>query len=76
MHKYYKITVSIQEKPAVSNLMLQRVAAVFRHIQKIVKIDYYVCHVRLSNSAPTKWIFRKFDIWVFFENLLSKIWQA
>jgi len=62
MHKYCNTTVSIQEKPVVSNVMLQRVAAVFRHIQKIAKNDYYLCHTCLSNSAPTRWIFRKFDI--------------
>jgi hypothetical protein len=26
-----------------------------------------------NNSAPTGWIFMKFDIWVFFENQLKKI---
>jgi hypothetical protein len=62
MHKYYKTTVSIQEKPAVSNVMLQMAAAVFRHIQKIAKNGYYLCHTCLSNSAPTRRIFKKFDI--------------
>ena len=33
-----------------------------------------------NNSAPTRWVFMKFDIWVFFENLFGKfkfqnIWQ-
>jgi len=37
MHKYYKTIVSGLEKPAVSNVMLQSAAAVFRHIQKIAK---------------------------------------
>jgi hypothetical protein len=62
MHKYYKTTVSIREKPAVSNVMLQMAAAVFRHIQKTAKSDYYLCHTCLPNLAPTRQIFRKFDI--------------
>ena len=35
----------------------------------------FVMSVRPSacnNSAPTGWIFMKFDIWVFFENLSRK----
>jgi hypothetical protein len=31
-----------------------------------------VCPSSLSNSAPTRRIFMKFDIWVFFERLLRK----
>jgi len=53
-------------------------AVVFRCFWKIAKSDYelrYVClcvclSIRLSawnTSAPTGWIFVKFDVWVFFE---------
>ena len=47
----------------------------FMHVHKIVKSDYWLHHVCLSarnDCAPTEQIFSKFDIWVFFENLLRK----
>jgi hypothetical protein len=47
----------------------------FRNVRKTVKSDYQLGHnVCLSawNSAPTRRIFMKFDIWVFLENLLIK----
>jgi hypothetical protein len=51
----------------------------FRCVCKIVKCDCWLCHVCLSlclstwsSAAPTWWIFMKFYIGVFFENLLRK----
>jgi hypothetical protein len=54
-----------------------------RHIHKIARSNYQLCHVRLSvclsvhlsiwnTSAPTGWIFMKFGIWVFFGYLSRK----
>jgi len=50
-------------------------AVSFRRFRIIVKNDCYLRHVCLSacnNSPPTRRIFVKFDIWVFFENLPRK----
>ena len=47
-------------------------ARVFRRFRRIAKIDFKLCHVCLpvlNYSAPTRWIFMQFHIWVFFENL-------
>ena len=54
-----------------------------RHIHEIAKSDCYLCHICLStgnNLAPIAQIFMKFNISVFFGNMLQKfkfhkIWQ-
>ena len=52
----------------------------FRRVRKIAKSDYYlrcicppVCLSALNNSAPTRRIFTKFDMWGFFEPLSIKL---
>jgi hypothetical protein len=47
----------------------------FRCVHKIAEQNYElhrVCPSTLNTSAPTGWIFMKFDIGVFFKNLLRK----
>jgi len=48
-----------------------------RHVYKIAKMwllvsCLFVCPSVCNNSAPTGWIFMKFDIWAFVENLSRK----
>ena len=47
---------------------LQVLLLVFRPVRKIAKSVMSVRSSVWSNSAPTGWIFMKFDIWIFFEN--------
>jgi len=72
--KYYKIGVMV-----CWGVLLHLLYIIFRCVRKIVKCDYWLCHVCLSLClstwnivAPTWWIFMKFDIGICFENLLRK----
>jgi hypothetical protein len=55
---------------------LYRLHAFVRSICETAKSDYQLHHVclsvRINSSAPTAWIFMKFNTWVFFENLSRK----
>jgi hypothetical protein len=64
---------------ALDSWLLVRAVLVFRHIQKIATVSFvmFVCPSVLypfswNSFPPTEWIFLKFDILVFFENLLTK----
>jgi hypothetical protein len=55
-----------------------RYLGAFAKLRKATRISFIISispRVRLSawdDSAPTRWIFVKFDIWVFFENMSRK----
>ena len=64
---------------ALDSWLLVRVVLVFGHVRKIVTVSFviFVCpsvlYPFLWNSLPsTGWLFLKFDILVFFENLLTQ----
>jgi len=55
------------------NLKVQQFLRAFGKLRKVT--TSFVVNVRLStrnNSVPTRWIFMKFDIWAFSENLSRK----
>ena len=62
------------EKRTVAQLV--KISLVFSRVRKTAKRDYWLRDVRpyvhlsaCNNSAPTKWIFMKFDISIFIEKV-------
>jgi len=49
---------------------------ILRHAHEIVERDFSfvmpVCHSAWNSSSPTGWVFVKFDILIFFENVFGK----
>jgi hypothetical protein len=57
-------------------VLVSSLSCVFRHVHKIEKSNYRLCHVCPSawnNSAPIGWISIKYDIWLFLKKSVMKI---